>query len=228
MGKLGSAFPPAYNNGFHTIIESIDASGGTPTGLPTTFIRGAAVINVPTPLRLEYDVTGSAPSFNYIFRLILDNHSGSWVAGQEWSSIVFGQAAFGAGGTTPFAGWVGNAASLPVGPFTIFSWATTSVGGVSYNAPGLVDNVTPTQYWTPTSVGDQLTWSGTVGTFLNEGEMSWSMSRKIGTGPVGDAIIEPAYRVGDYLRVVPVPAAVARPGPLETGGGPGFLSVPMM
>ncbi|MCL4840094.1 MAG: hypothetical protein KJ058_19270, partial [Thermoanaerobaculia bacterium] len=75
----------------------------------------------------------------------------------------------------------------------------------------------------PSAVGDYLTWSGTVGTFLDEGQMSWSMHRFGGPTVAGSANIEPAYRVGDYIRVVAVPAAVVRPGPLETGSGAGFL-----
>ncbi|MBX3473874.1 MAG: hypothetical protein KF754_05785 [Planctomycetes bacterium] len=223
VGKLGGATPPAYNNAFHTIIQSIDATGGTPTGVPTTFVRGAAVINIPTPLRLEYDVTGTGPQYTYSFRLVLNNHDGSWTAGQEWGSVHFGQAAFGSGGTVPFAGWSTNSSSYPVGPFVSTGWSSIQVGGINYHCPILHDNISPQDYWMPAAVGDSLTWSGTVGTFLNEGEMSFSMQRKIGTGPAGNAIIEPAYRVGDYIRVVAVPATVARPGPLETGSGNGLV-----
>ncbi|MBX3474541.1 MAG: hypothetical protein KF754_09175 [Planctomycetes bacterium] len=223
VGKMNGVVLPKYQHGFRTIVSSISATGGAPTGVPTNFNEGIAVINHPTPLRLEYDVTGSGPPYTYSFRLVLDNHDGSWAAGQEWSSIVFGQAAFEAGGTTPFAGWVGNAASLPVGPFTIFSWATMSVGGVSYNGPGLVDNFSPIEDWIPAGVGDSLTWSGTCDVFLDEGQMAWSTFRMAGPSVQGSAVIEPAHRVGDYIRVVAAPAAVARPGPLETGSGNGFL-----
>ncbi|MBE7490863.1 MAG: hypothetical protein HS108_03725 [Planctomycetes bacterium] len=223
VGKMSGTVLPKFMDGFRTIVTSISATGGTPTGIPTNFNEGIVVINHHTPLRLEYNVTGSGPPYTYAFRLVLDNHDGSWVPGQEWGSVYFGQAVFGSGGTVPFAGWTTNSASYPVGPYVSTGWSSFQVAGINYDCPVLVDNISPTDYWMPSAVGDYLTWSGTVGTFLDEGQMSWSMHRFGGPTVAGSANIEPAYRVGDYIRVVAVPAAVVRPGPLETGSGAGFL-----
>jgi MYXO-CTERM domain-containing protein len=223
VGKMSGVATIVFQDVFRTIVSSITATGGAPTGLPTPFSDAVVVIRTPTPLALEYEVSGTAPPYNYSFRLVLDNHDGSWTPGQDWSGPVFGQAVFGSGGMAPFTGWITNAGSYPVGPFTTTPWVTTSVAGVSYNAPGLFDNVSPTEWWVPASIGEQLVWWGTANTFLNDSQMAWSMQRRFGPTVPGSASLEPAHRVGDYLRVAAVPGAALDASPSATGGGNGFL-----
>lgn len=223
IAKMDGAVTPAYQQGFLTIVSSISATGDPPIGVPTNYFRGAGVINMPTPLRLEYTVAGTGPPYDYSFRLVLDNSTGSWVSGQAWNDLLlFGQAVYGAGGSAPFSSWITNSASYPVGSFTATSWVSASVSGVSYNAPGLYDNVSPYEDWVPASVGSELLWWGTANVFLNEGEMAWSMRRDSGWGTLGSASLEPAYRVGDYLQVVAATSTAVDVISTDTGGGNGF------
>ncbi|MCA8914083.1 MAG: hypothetical protein KDB90_01625 [Planctomycetes bacterium] len=224
VGKMNGAVLPNYQQGFRTIVSSVGVTGAVPTGIPTTYTGGVGILNGATPLRLEYDLTGTSAPYDYSFRLLLDNHDGSWISGQAWGGpIIFGQAKFGAAGTTPFLTWVTDSTSYPVGPFDTTGWWASSVGGLPYDAPGLYFGASPFgQSWTPSGVGDQLTWFGTANTFVDDGEMAWSMRRATSQPNSGSATLEPAHRVGDYLRVVSVAGAALDVAPTSTGGGSGF------
>lgn len=225
VGKMDGTVIPDYQDGFRTIVSSISATGGPHSGLPTPYSDAVVIISVPTPLTLEYSVSGNGTSYDYFFRLVLDNHDGSWTPGMDWDQPYFGQAAYGSGGTTPFATWVTDAASFPVGPYWSTSWSNYTVSGMSYDCPVLIDNVFPGwEDWTPTGIGDQLVWWGTCDVFLDEGEMSWSMPRGTGGASVpGSANLEPAKRVGDWLRVETIASVVVDAGAMEIGGGDGFV-----
>ena len=222
--KLSGPLPPQPDQILYISVTGATGTGGSVGGVPTAIVASIRPLGGPTPLRLEYHVTG-AGVYNYVFRWVLDNNDNSWLAGQEWSGPVFGQAAFDAPGTIPFASWVTDSACFPVGTYVTTFWSTMTLpSGMQYTAPLLFDNVAPQQqYWTPAYVGDELTWWGTCDTLLDHGEMTWNSRRPGGASIPGSATLEPAYRVGDYIRVVAVPAAVTRPGPLETGSGAGFL-----
>lgn len=226
VGKMNGVVLPMFQHGFRTIVSSITATGGAATGVPTAFNEGFGIINYPTPLRLEYAVTGTAPPFTYTFRVILDNHDGSWSAGQSWQYLHFGMSAFGApSGTAPFATWTTDAASFPVGPFTSNSWGVSTIAGIAYYRPGLVDTVAPEfEPWIPANIGDQLTWWGTCDVLLEDGEMAWSFYRVGGASVPGSAVLEPAYRVGNWLRVDAVAGGAVNAGPADVGTGHGFVA----
>jgi hypothetical protein len=216
--KMNGAVVPPFPSSFRAIVSAISATGGAPTGVPTGASTGMSLTRRPVPLRLDYEVTGSAPPYYYDFRLVLDNHDGSWSSGQEWSWLVFGQAAYEQGGTAPFVSWVTDSASYPVGPFVSTSWASVTYFVVPYDGPMLG----PPSYWQPAFVGDQLTWGGTANVFLDEGEMTWSMLRNPIQSNDGSANLEPAYRVGDYLKVGAVAGSAMEAMASDTGGGNGF------
>ena len=120
------------------------------------------------PLILEYtieDIGGGL--YDYEFLLTLDNHDGSWLAGDQWSWIVFGDKL---SDTSPLDDFSGDTGDLPVGPFVKYN----KVGG-GHNGPALIKGASDvTTYWTPAAVGESLFWSGTSTAFLDTGELYWS------------------------------------------------------
>ncbi|MCA8916300.1 MAG: hypothetical protein KDB90_12895 [Planctomycetes bacterium] len=223
VAKLNGVVPPYLNAAFHTVVENVVGTGGPVVGVPTSVIPGVSPVNGSTSLRLEYSITGSAPSYDYAFRLVLDNHDGSWAAGQQWDGPIFGQATFENPGSTPFANWATNATSYPIGTFDATYWSGVGVAGSVYYAPVLIGPGFA-NYWEPTSVGDELTWWGTTDVFLIDGEMAWTAWR-YGLGPtaLGSSTLEPAHRVGDYLRVNPIAGSFVDVAPAATGTGSGFV-----
>jgi hypothetical protein len=220
VAKFGGPVPPAQPEGFQAFVSAISATGGAPSGIPTGNVPGVAALGQSTPLRLEYNVTGTAPPYSYTFRLILDNHDNSWIAGQSWRGTIFGQAPFGFGGTTPFLTWSTNGASYPIGPYNDTYWSTFGVVGVPHDGPVLF-NTSGSQSWMPVGVGDQLVWWGTSDVLLDDGEMAWSIQYSTSGAP-SSALLEPAHRVGPFSRVEAVPGAAVSAVSTETGGGDGF------
>ena len=75
-----------------------------------------------TSVRLEYSVVDlGAGTFQYEFSLILDNHDGTWTAGQAFNWIIFGDIP--GPYASPLQNWVGDPADLPIGPFTFYGWS---------------------------------------------------------------------------------------------------------
>src|SRR2546421_6603886 len=108
-------------------------------GLSAAALFMAAGAASGTPLRLDYcieDIGGG--QFHYRFWLTVDNHDNSFQPGQAWRWFIWGDAA---GMASPLTGWVGNASSLPVGPWTFY---TSSGGG--HNGPTFGDVLA---YWAP-------------------------------------------------------------------------------
>ncbi len=174
------------------------------------------------PLTLEYNVSGTGPPYTYSFRLVLDNHDGSWGGGQGWSKIIFGQAVPSAVNKAPFANWQTDSSSYPVGPFTSTYWSSFTTGGLNYVSPVLVNpSGGASDFWYPT-LNEELVWWGINDLFLNDGEMTWATSHWV-AGGASYVDFEPAKRVGDYLRVEPVAAAAVDVRALETGSGDGFM-----
>lgn len=132
-----------------------------------------------TPITLEYSVTNNGDgTFNYEFTLTMDNNDGSWVAGQNFNWIIWGDAAGPA--FSPLDDWIGDNADLPVGPFDDFSFT-----GGGHNGPTFIDTSDLTNGgWIPAAIGDFLTWSGTSGTSLGQGDLLWS--NLIGSGTHAD------------------------------------------
>ncbi len=131
-----------------------------------------------TPLRLDYCVTALGPnSFRYTFTLTLDNHDNSWVAGQGWRWLIYGDIANNT--PSPLTNWVGDPSSLPIGPWTFY---TTSGGG--HNGPTLGDVLT---YWVPPAVGASLTWQGTSDSLVQEPNVLFStLAGTLGGGIAAD------------------------------------------
>src|SRR4051812_30981296 len=95
-----------------------------------------------TPLRMDYSVTPGVGLFNYHFTLSLDNHDGTWAAGQGWRWLIFGDVP---SGLSPLTGFIGDPTSISGGPWTSF----TTTGG-AHNGPTLNSVL---DYWIPTAVG---------------------------------------------------------------------------
>jgi len=120
-----------------------------------------------TPLFLSYSITpDGGGEYTYDFTLTLDNNDGTWAAGQNFNWIIFGD-----GPSTPgLTNFVGDPASLPIGPFTGY---TSTSGG--HNGPTLLDTPDVTGGgWIPTAIGQTLTWDGTSDADLTQGELFWS------------------------------------------------------
>lgn len=116
------------------------------------------------PLRMDYlyqDIGGGV--YDYQFWLKLDNHDNSWVAGQGWAWLIWGDAKQSA---SPIADFVGDTGDLPVGPWTYYTSSSGYHNGPTF---GYV-----LDYWRPTAVGETLYWSGTSHVAVNPPDMKWS------------------------------------------------------
>jgi hypothetical protein len=124
-----------------------------------------------SPLRLDYCVEAqSAGLYTYTFTITLDNHDGSWQAGQGWDWLTFGDV---------------SARSSPLRDFVVTSafpgpWNTLTICGGGHNGPTF--NPVTDAYWTPASVGESLTWTGTSSTLLDDGNLFFSTLVVQGTG----------------------------------------------
>jgi hypothetical protein len=118
------------------------------------------------PLTLEYQVDAIGGGlFDYEFRLVLDNRDGSFVPGQGWDWIVFGdQPVLDSSNLLDFAG---DLSDLPIGPFVEYTSSSGGHNGPSLIAPGA-------SAWFPHFVGDELRWSGTSTVDLPQGALLWS------------------------------------------------------
>jgi hypothetical protein len=109
-----------------------------------------------SPMTLNYSVTDlGSGSYRYSFDLSLTNQDDSWASGQGWSWIIFGDGPY---NSSPFLPNNFVIDALPVGPFYFLSWANGDHSG-----PNLTFNQTPPElaYWTPSAIGETLSWSGT-------------------------------------------------------------------
>lgn len=139
------------------------------TGL--VFLMVACFVNLPTaaatPLRLNYDITDLGGGlFDYEFTLTLDNHDNSFAVGQGWSWITFGDVLSAPSNLT---GFTFDAGDFPVGSFTTGNFSS---GG--HNGPTLLTGGAGVTYWTPTTVGEFLQWSGTSTAYLDQGSLLFS------------------------------------------------------
>lgn len=162
------------------------------------FCGASAVSAVPLTLYYQVTPTAVAGTYNYDFTLILDNNDSSWVSGQGWGWLIFGDVP--SPGPTNLTNFVGNPASLPVGPWTGYS---SSGGG--HNGPTFSPVLTP---WIPTALNDQLTWSGTSTADLPQGQLAWSTL----TGHVGSPVpanFTIATRIGAAIDVGATPGTAA-------------------
>jgi hypothetical protein len=143
-----------------------------------------------TPLLMEYmatDIGGGL--YDYEFYFTLDNHDGTWNAGNGWAWVIIGDAQ---SQSSPLYDWDGDEGDFPVGPWTYW----TSSSGY-HNGPTLGYVL---DYWVPEKVGDQLYFSGTSSVYLKQGEMLWSSI--VTTG--GAQIVE-----WEVATLIPGPASLA-------------------
>ena len=128
------------------------------------FVLVGAISAFGSPLRLDYSVTDLGGGlYDYNFDLVLDNNDSSWTSGNGWGWIVFGDANL---ASSPLTDFVGDPSDLPIGPYTLY--ATT--GGL-HNGPTLDPRLS---IWTPSAIGDLLSWSGTSTADLAQGSLLFS------------------------------------------------------
>jgi hypothetical protein len=158
-----------------TLVKRISIAGGT-----ALFALGT--VNMISPaqaasLNLNYTVENLTDGwFNYNFQLKVDNTDNSYVFGQTWGWIIFGDTPFSPPPPSPNFGegtlpnWVGD---LSKSSPSIVGFGIT-VGG--HNGPTLYGN--PGNFdltlWTPSDVNDYLYWSGKSTANLLQGELLFS------------------------------------------------------
>lgn len=148
-----------------------------------------------SPLTLEYSIIVAEPGvLRYIFTLRLDNHDHSWIPGQSFNWITFGDVL--GPGTSNLPDFIGDPPAP--GPFADEGYSY-SAGG--HNGPTLLDFGTNFDFrgWVPEELGDSLTWSGTSTFDIPGGQLKWS--NLIGTGVPADfetAIILDGYCPADF------------------------------
>jgi hypothetical protein len=128
---------------------------------------GAAVAQ--PQIDLSYTVNDAGGGlFHYVFTL---KPNSNWAPGMGWRWLIFGDEPCTActppgTGVSPFVGYVSDPGVFPVGPWTQHGFSS---GG--HNGP---DMSFVLDYWIPASAGETLTWSGTVGSNLQQGQLLWS------------------------------------------------------
>ncbi|MFZ4507774.1 MAG: hypothetical protein ACOYON_08790 [Fimbriimonas sp.] len=124
----------------------------------------ACLAHASDPTSLCYKVTDFGGGiYFYEFTLTLDNNDSSWVAGQSWDWLVFGEAKY---ASSPLTGWFPDGDSFEGGPWTTFGY---SFG--EHTGPTLITVSTP---WKPTFVGETVKFSGTSTANLVQGELLYS------------------------------------------------------
>ena len=135
--------------------------------IPLISICGICTLDA-TPLKLEYSTSPTATGlYEYHFILTLDNHDNSFVLGQDWDWLLFGDLP--ASYTSPLADFQMTSA-VPL-PWTSLKFSDSSGVPHADNVPTFLDH--PNPGWTPV-LGDQLTWSGTSATYLRDGQLLFS------------------------------------------------------
>ena len=151
-----------------------------------------------TPLRLDYSVNQLGTlQYHYDFTLTVDNHDGSFAAGQGWGWLMFGDQQ---NAPTNLGAYVMDSTVYPVGPWTSLG---TSQG--FHNGPTLlplVDVNTNFVNWFPAGVGSQLHWAGTANVSLPDGTLLFSTLNPVNRAVAAD--FEPAHLVS-----TPEPASMA-------------------
>ncbi|MBP7056480.1 MAG: PEP-CTERM sorting domain-containing protein [Candidatus Omnitrophica bacterium] len=148
------------------------------------------------PINLYYDVESAGGGlYDYQFQLVMDNNDNSWVSGQGWGWIIFGDRLNSPSLLTNFTGDVSD---LPIGPWTEY---THSGGGHNGPTLGYVFD-----YWVPTYVGQSLEWSGTSDAYLGQGEMLFSSLAQINNAERVDFKVAD---MRDFNGAVPEPATMA-------------------
>jgi PEP-CTERM motif len=180
-------------------------------------LAGAALCSIAsqanaTPFTLDYTVTDVGPNFQYNFELVLDNHDGSWVAGQGINWLIVGDAQ---NSPSPFATDLPHYANffttVPIGAF-----GTTSGG--AHNGPTLCWADCVSNDYVPTAIGDTLSFLGLSSIFLGAGDLLWS---DFG-GPGGE--IQASFETANFQGIAPVPEPSTWAMMLLGFAGVGFMA----
>jgi len=125
----------------------------------------ASIGSEATPLRLDYSKSWSASGIvYYTFTLALENTDESWVPGQSWGWLIFGDSP--SLGGSPFNDFTMTGGIMGVGP-----WNSVTTSSGAHNGPTLGPAV---EMWMPTSVGEFLTWQGYSTSNVPDGAMFFS------------------------------------------------------
>lgn len=161
-----------------------------------------------TPLTLSYSVTDTGDGYRYDFALTLDNHDGTWAAGQQWDWIIFGD--------TDADGTHNGFDPDGQGPQPL-DWTTLDFGGViasistaggAHNGATLIlgTNGVSLPGWEPLAIGDSIAWSGTSTRLIPDGELLWSALE------FGGGATRVEFELGHLVDALPDP--VPEPGML--------------
>ncbi len=161
-----------------------------------------------TPLRLDYETTDIGGGlFEYDFKLELDNNDGSWLSGQGWRWLVFGDAL---SSLSPLADFV--LTSQAPGPWDYLDSSTGQHNGPTF---GPVLN-----YWIPTSIGDFLVWSGTSSANVAQGDLLFStLAGTLNRGVAAN------FEVANRVKFSSVPGSVPDNGSTLALFGAAFLGL---
>jgi len=159
-----------------------------------------------TPLTLSYDVTDLGGQYQYDFELTVTNADGTYSAGQNFNWIIVGDAPTGTASVFPETG-PDFFTSVP----SIFEPRTTSGG---HNGPTLLETANGFIGWTPTGLGDMLTFTGVSSVLVAPGDLLWSNISGSGT----NADFETA-EFGAFFPVAAVPLPATLPLLLVALGG---------
>jgi len=177
-----------------TLAKRISIAGGT-----ALFALGT--VNMISPaqaasLNLNYTVENLTDGwFNYSFQLKVDNTDNSYVPGQAWAWIIFGDAPPPPFGEGTLTNWVGDLSNSS-------PWISSfSNSGGGHNGPTLLGNsdVPVLTWWTPSDVNDYLYWSGKSTANLPQGELLFSTLLTLNDATPAD------FKVADQVDSLPVP-----------------------
>lgn len=116
------------------------------------------------PLTLRYSVTDlSNGTHRYDFALTLDDPMRTWMPGDGFGWVIFGDRQNAA---SAFGDWIADPGSLVGGPWNYF----TQTAG--YNNGATLGN--GRTLWTPTRQGESVFWSGVSAALLNPDQLRWS------------------------------------------------------
>lgn len=132
-----------------------------------------------TPLTLNYTKTAlDGGLFQYDFSLVLDNHDGSWSAGQQWDWIVFGDTdevgTYKSFNTKPTWCDSGHFSWNPLEQSALITGNYISCGGHNGATLAIVEQGVILPGWMPAAVGEVLNFSGTSNIDFLEHELHWS------------------------------------------------------
>lgn len=157
------------------------------------------------PLTLEYKV--SIPFYvRYDFRLVLDNHDGTWSPGDGYNWFVIGDEPAGYSSPSGLASPIDNISFRNL-PTNFFQSRTSG----THNGPTLFSTENNYIGWVPQAVGDSLEWFGLSPSFARDGEIYWSQLSLNGLTDSPWASERFLARQVPEFSPVPVPTSLPEP-----------------